>query len=289
MIEKSLDIISHELRCLLLKTIFFSGSGHPGGSLSSVDILLHLYFSEMHFDEQSPDDIGRDRFVLSKGHAAAALYAVLAVRGLIPGSLLAGFRQIDAVLQGHPLANTNRWIDGTSGSLGQGFSAAIGIAKGVQVRAIPARSYVLLGDGELQEGMIWEGAMFAAHHGLSNLCAIVDDNKLQSDAPVQEIMALEPLADKWRAFGWQVIECDGHAEADLGRAFAKARVEQGRPSLLIAHTVKGKGVSFMENDPAWHGALTLSEADYLAALRELGVPDADLPRYLDADWWGETA
>jgi len=148
---------------------------------------------------------------------------------------------------------------------------------------------VLLGDGELQEGMIWEGAIFAAHHGLSNLCDIVDDNKLQSDAPVQEIMALEPLADKWRAFGWQVIKCDGHDETDLGRAFDEARAERQRPSVVVAHTVKGKGVSFMENDTAWHGALTLSEADYLAALRELGVPDADLPRYLDADWWGETA
>lgn len=289
MIEKSLDIISNEVRCLLLKTIFFSGSGHPGGSLSAVDMLAHLYFSEMRFDEQSPEDPQRDRFILSKGHAAAALYAVLVMRGLIPSEWLAGFRQIDAVLQGHPLVNASNWIDGTSGSLGQGFSAAIGMAKGFQLQDSPARSYVLLGDGELQEGMIWEGAMFAAHHSLSNLCAIVDYNKLQSDAPVQDIMALEPLVDKWRAFGWRVIECNGHDEADLGHAFAEARGERERPSVLIAHTIKGKGVPFMENDPAWHGALTLSETDYIAALQELGVADTELPRYLDADWWGESA
>lgn len=277
-----------QVRRILLKMIYNTGTGHPGGALSTVEILVRLYSTEMRLCPERPDWPERDRFILSKGHACAALYAVLALCGLLAPSELKGFRQLNSSLQGHPHISTPG-VDTSTGSLGQGFSSALGMALGLRHQGLAARVYVLLGDGELQEGMIWEGALFAAHHGLSNVCAIVDYNRLQSDAPVQEVMGLEPMRDKWEAFGWHVVDCNGHAFESLNQAFAVARTESRRPTLIIAQTVKGKGVSFMENESSWHGALTLSERDYVAALRELGVSDSDLPNYLDPDWWDLTA
>ena len=280
--------VTNHIRRLLLKTIYHAGSGHPGGALSAVDIIVQLYFHTMDFDASRHDALENDRFILSKGHACAALYATLALRGLLEREVLKGFRQLNGVLQGHPHITTP-WINASSGSLGQGVSNAIGIAYGLQHQHIPARVYCLLGDGECQEGMIWEAAMFAAHHRLTKLCLIVDYNQLQSDAPVAAIMGIEPLADKWRAFGWRVHACDGHDGKQLQNTFRACQSEQQAPSLIIAHTVKGKGISFMENNPAWHGALTLSEQDYTASLRELGVTDADMGDYLNSEWWDVSA
>jgi transketolase len=261
--------LSRHARILTLRAIHAARSGHPGGALSAVDLLVWLYHRELSLRQGEPRWPERDRFVLSKGHAAPALYAVLAACGLIEEAELAGFRRLGSPLQGHPHSGALAWVEQSTGSLGQGFAAALGIALGLKHQHNPARSYVLLGDGELQEGMIWEAALCAAHYRLDNLCAILDYNRLQSDAPVQDILALEPLRAKWEAFNWQVVECDGHDFEAIAAAFGSARATRGAPSLIIAHTVKGKGVSFMENSPAWHGSLTLRDEELARALAEL--------------------
>lgn len=262
------------VRRLALTAIHSAGSGHPGGALSAADILTCLYRSELRLRADEPDWPDRDRFVLSKGHSCPALYGALADAGLIDRNLVPRFRRIDSPIQGHPHAGSLPWIEASTGSLGQGFSQAIGMALGLRHQGSDARVYVMLGDGELQEGEVWEGAMCAAHHRLANLCAIVDYNKLQSDARPQAIMGLEPLADKWRAFGWHVVGIDGHDISDILAAFTRARAQADTPTVIVADTVKGQGVGFMADAPNWHGSVKMRDEELELALGELGA-DAD--------------
>lgn len=257
-----------QLRRDMLTMISAAGSGHPGGCLSSAEILTVLYFDVLRIDPKQPDDPARDRFILSKGHAAPALYCALARRGYFDPALLPTLRTLGSPLQGHPHMERLPGLDCSSGSLGQGLSVANGLALAAKRQGLSYRTYCLMGDGEIQEGQVWEAAMTAAHFGLDNVCAIIDDNGVQLDGLTRDIMNVEPVADKFRAFGWNVIETDGHDLRGLRHAFYLAESVQGRPSLILAHTVKGKGVSFMEGQPAWHGrAPTRAELD--AALAEV--------------------
>lgn len=264
------------LRRKALESIYHAKSGHPGGVLSSIDIIDYLYSNEMDYDINDFDKVERDRFILSKGHSAPALYAVAAKVGIISHDRLNGLRKINHELQAHTHRVSTPWVEASTGSLGQGFSFAIGEAKGMKMQAIHNRVYVMLGDGELQEGEVWEGAMFSAHHKLDNLCAIVDYNKMQSDNLNENIMGLEPLADKWASFGWHVLEIDGHDSKEIKDAFDKARNVSEKPTVIIAHTIKGKGISYMENSPTWHGSLELSNSDLKQALLELGVTENEI-------------
>ena len=258
---------ARKIRTYILKSIYHARSGHPGGSLSIVDILVYLYFKEMNIkDWQDPD---RDRFVLSKGHACPALYSVLVLKGFIKEEELWNLRKTGAMLQGHPEFGIPG-IEVPSGSLGQGFSNALGIALGAKRLNKRFRVYTILGDGECNEGQVWEGAMFGAFHKLDNLVAIVDYNNLQSDNKCDNITALSPLNEKWKAFGWNVIDINGHDFVEIDNAFKIAKKTKGKPTCIIAHTVKGKGVSFMENNPAWHGSRGLTEKEFKQALEELG-------------------
>jgi transketolase len=250
-----------------LVAIHAARSGHPGGSLSCADLLAHLFGQEL--EGLGTDDPGRDRFILSKGHAAPALYAAAAGVGLADPELLTTLRQPGSPFQGHPDLRFAPWVETSTGSLGQGFSVGVGLALGLRHQGLAGRVYVVLGDGELQEGEVWEAAMSAAHFGLANLCAVVDYNKLQSDAANEQIMRLEPLDERWRSFGWHVVELDGHDPGEIAAAFVEARATGDRPTVLIAHTVKGKGVSTMEGIPAWHGSVTLRDEELAAALEEL--------------------
>jgi transketolase len=234
----------------ILTMIHRAGSGHPGGSLSLVEILIHLYCKEMRIDPENPGWPDRDRLVLSKGHGAPALYSVLAKRGFFPVEKLQEFRKFNSGLEGHPHMQSLPGIDCSTGSLGQGLGIAAGLALGLSLRKSPARVFCILGDGELQEGSVWESAMSIPFNRQTNLTAIVDRNHVQLDGTVEEIMPLEPLADKWKAFGWTVATCDGHDLADIARAFATV---SSRPVVILAETVKGKGISFMENSAVWHG------------------------------------
>ena len=278
-----LEKAARRARANLLTSIYLAGSGHPGGSLSAVDLLTYLWLREMRPGTGRDGD--GDRFVLSKGHACPALYAVACEAGLLPYRELAGLRRLGSPLQGHPHVLDLAWVGSSTGSLGQGFSAAIGMALGLRHLGSAARVYVLLGDGELQEGEVWEGAMCAGHYRLDNLCAVVDYNRLQSDDSNENIMGLEPLAAKWQAFRWQVEEIDGHDFAAIGRAFTRARQTGGQPTVIIAHTVKGRGVSFMEGLPQWHGSLKLRPEDLRTALTELGRPETEIGRCLDGTIW----
>ncbi len=254
--QENLKRITRQIRSDILAMIHAAGSGHPGGSLSAVEILTALYFSDdlMHSTPSNPGNPDQDRFISSKGHAAPALYSVLCRRSFFAPSHLGALRQVGSILQGHPRAGLVPGIDCSSGSLGQGLSIANGIALGFRWRGVDRRVYCLLGDGELQEGQIWEAAMTAAHHKLANVCAVVDNNHIQLDGRTEDIKSLEPVAEKWRAFGWNVLEVDGHDLAALHAAYLAAKSEESRPTVIIAETVKGKGVSFMENQVAWHGA-----------------------------------
>ena len=260
--------ICRQLRQDILEMICAAGSGHPGGSLSCVEILAVLYYEVMHIDPAQPDDPERDRFLLSKGHAAPALYSTLARRGYFDPKLLPTLRQLGSPLQGHPHQERLPGLDCSSGSLGQGLSIANGLALAAKRQGKPYRSYCLLGDGEVQEGQVWEAAMTAAHYKLDNVCAIVDDNGVQLDGPTAQIMNVEPLGDKFAAFGWQVLPVDGHNVEDLSQAFQEAAETKGRPTVLLAQCVKGKGVSFMENQCAWHGKAP-SREELAAALAQL--------------------
>ncbi len=260
--------ICRQLRQDILEMICAAGSGHPGGSLSCVEILAVLYYEVMHIDPAQPDDPERDRFLLSKGHAAPALYSVLARRGYFDPKLLPTLRQLGSPLQGHPHQERLPGLDCSSGSLGQCLSIANGLALAAKRQGKPYRSYCLLGDGEVQEGQVWEAAMTAAHYKLDNVCAIVDDNGVQLDGPTAQIMNVEPLGDKFAAFGWQVLPVDGHNVEDLALAFQEAAETKGRPTVLLAQCVKGKGVSFMENQCAWHGKAP-SREELAAALAQL--------------------
>jgi transketolase len=267
---------NNEIRRKALESIYYAKSGHPGGVLSSIDIIYFLFSQEMKYSIDDFESVERDRFILSKGHSAPALYAVAAKVGIISEDRLNGLRKINHELQAHTHRIATPWVEASTGSLGQGFSFAIGEAKALKMQSISNRVYVMLGDGELQEGEVWEGAMFATHHKLDNLCAVVDYNKMQSDNLIENIMGLEPLADKWISFGWNVLEIDGHNSQEMKIAFNDARNVKNKPTIIIANTIKGKGVSYMENSPTWHGSLELSNEDFKQALLELGATDSEI-------------
>lgn len=247
------------VRRSILEMVTAAKSGHPGGSLSAADILVTLYFAVLKVDPATPADPDRDRFVLSKGHAAPVLYATLAERGYLPHSELTTLRRIDSRLQGHPEMKHIPGVDMSTGSLGQGLSAANGMALAGRLTGRGYRVYALLGDGELEEGQVWEAAMFAAHYKLDNVTAFVDNNGLQIDGPINEVMSPLPIADKWRAFGWQTIEIDGHDYEAIYQAIETAKTVKGKPTVIVAHTIKGRGVGSMENVVDWHGKAPSAE------------------------------
>ncbi len=265
---KDLESTARSLRRDIVEMIGKAGSGHPGGSLSIVDILTVLYFNEMRINPEMPGAPDRDRFVLSKGHAAPALYAVLATRGYFRREILKTLRQLGSPLQGHPDMRKVPGVEISTGSLGQGLSAANGMALTARLSSSRFRVYVLLGDGEIQEGQIWEAAMTASHYRLDNLVAFLDYNGLQIDGPTKEIMSVEPVKEKWQAFGWHVLEIDGHNIEKIANSLQVAREVKGKPVMIIAKTIKGKGVSFMENQAGWHGSAP-SEEEVHKALKEL--------------------
>lgn len=246
--------LSWRLRQDIIKMIAKANSGHPGGSLSAIDLITALYFAVMNHDPANPTWEDRDRFILSKGHGCPALYAVLGECGYFDKSLFDTLRQLGSPLQGHPELGKLAGIEASTGSLGQGLSIGLGMSEGLRIQNKAARVYVLMGDGELDEGQVWEAAMYAGVKGLDNLLAIVDVNGQQLDSSTEGILSLEPLADKWRAFNWQVLEIDGHDMAQILVAAHQAGSTKGRPTVILAHTVKGKGVSFMEHNNEWHGS-----------------------------------
>jgi transketolase len=280
-IEAQIADAARFVRRHTIASIYRAGSGHPGGALSCADILACLFGAELNTWPSEIDDPLRDRFVLSKGHACPALYAIGAYHGFCDKSEALALRKLGSRFQGHPHVCDLPWVETSTGSLGQGFSVALGMAMGLKLQKIRSRVYVVLGDGELQEGEVWEAAMCAAHHKLDNLCAIVDYNKLQSDAPNEVIMRLEPLADKWRAFGWMVFEINGHNIPDILSTLHLAASTHQRPSVLIAHTVKGKGVPYMENIASWHGSVTLTRQQAEDALVALGAEQEEIKELLD--------
>lgn len=258
---------AHRLRRRTLDMIWHAQAGHPGGSFSLAEILACMYFRVLRIDSARPDWPDRDRFILSKGHAAPIFYVTLAERGYFPSETLMTYDKLNSILQGHPDMRTPG-VDMSSGSLGQGLSPGIGMALGARLRGMDFRVYVLLGDGEIQEGQVWEAAMAASAYRLDTLTAIVDCNKIQLSDFIAKTMPIDPVADKWLAFGWEVCECDGHDVAAILRGLEDLQGVRGRPGVLLAHTVKGKGVSFMENKPAWH-AKPPNELEYLQAKAEL--------------------
>ena len=260
---------ARRIRINALKAIHAAKSGHPGGSLSSADILATLYFGELNIDPKNPKMADRDKFVLSKGHAVPALYAALGERGFYEVSEMMTLRQVGSKFQGHPNMNKVPGIEMSTGSLGQGFSAAVGMAIAGKIDKNPGRVYALTGDGELQEGIVWEAAMQAAHRKLDNLVAIVDLNGLQIDGKVSDVKCVCPVDEKFRSFGWNVINVDGHNFEELTTAFDEAKNCGGVPTAIIAHTHKGKGVSFMEDNAGWHGKAP-SDEELAAAIEELG-------------------
>ena len=260
---------ARKIRINALKAIHAAKSGHPGGSLSSADILATLYFGELNIDPKNPKMADRDKFVLSKGHAVPALYAALGERGFYEVNEMMTLRQVGSKFQGHPNMSKVPGIEMSTGSLGQGFSAAVGMAIAGKIDKNPGRVYVLTGDGELQEGIVWEAAMQAAHRKLDNLVAIVDLNGLQIDGKVSDVKCVCPVDEKFRSFGWNVINVDGHNFEELTTTFDEAKKCGGVPTAIIAHTHKGKGVSFMEDNAGWHGKAP-SDEELAAAIEELG-------------------
>ena len=263
-----LQKIANEVRKDILTEVFHAKSGHPGGSLSVADILTCLYFEEMNVDPANPAKADRDRLVLSKGHATPAVYAVLAERGFFPKEELTTLRALGSRLQGHPNMNDTPGVDMTSGSLGQGVSAAVGMALSAKLTGDPYRVYAVLGDGELEEGQVWEAMMLAGNKGLDNLVVVVDSNGIQLDGTVEEINSPQPIDEKMKAFHLHPIVVDGHDFEELHKAFEEAKTVKGCPTAVIAKTVKGKGVSFMENQVSWHGAAPNKE-QYEKAMEEL--------------------
>ncbi|AUM89416.1 transketolase [Clostridium botulinum] len=256
---EELQDIAKVIRKDIVSMLTESASGHPGGSLSAVEILTALYFNEMNIDPTNTRDLNRDRFVLSKGHAAPVLYSTLARRGFFNPEELKTLRKIGSILQGHPNMNDVPGIDMSTGSLGQGISTAVGMAVAGKLDEKDYRVYTLLGDGELEEGQVWEAAMAAAHYKLDNLTAFVDYNGLQIDGPCSEVMSAEPIADKFRAFNWNVIEIDGHDFNSILNAIESSKNIKERPTMIVCKTIKGKGVSFMENEARWHGKAPSAE------------------------------
>jgi len=265
---KKLEEKAREIRKWVVRMTGAAGSGHPGGSLSEADILSALYFKVLRHDPKNPGWPDRDRFILSKGHGCPALYAALALSGYFPVESLLTLRKLGSPLQGHPDKRMLPILEASTGSLGQGLSIAIGMALAAKLDGKEYRIYALLGDGESQEGQVWEAAMFAGHHHLDNLTAILDYNEFQLDDALLKILSLEPLTNKWRAFNWHTIEIDGHHMSQILKAFQEARQTTGKPSIIIAHTVKGKGVSFMERNNEFHGKAPTPE-QVQQALKEL--------------------
>ena len=263
-----LQSAANKIRIGVIEGTHAAKSGHPGGSLSISDIMAYLYFSEMNIDPKNPDMPDRDRFVLSKGHCAPALYAALANRGYFPVEELTTLRKIGSRLQGHPDMTLTPGVDMSAGSLGLGISSAAGMALAAKVDKKDYRVYTVVGDGESEEGQVWEACMFAAHYKLDNFCLILDWNGLQIDGPVAEVMNPTPHDKKLEAFGFHVISIDGHSFEEIEKAFAEARTVKGKPTAIIAKTVKGKGVSFMENQVSWHGSAPNDE-QYAQAIAEL--------------------
>ncbi len=263
---------TNDIRIGIIKSVYSAGSGHPGGSLSAADILTVLYFKEMNIDPENPRMPGRDKFVLSKGHASPGIYSTLAERGFFPKEELLTFRKMGSKLQGHPDMKKVPGIEMSTGSLGQGFSAAVGMALANKLDKDQGRIYVLMGDGELQEGMVWEAFMAAAHFKLDNLTVIIDWNGLQIDGKNDDVMSVTPIDEKLKGFRWEVLTIDGHDLEEISYAFEKARECKGQPFAIIAKTVKGRGVSFMENESGWHGKAPNKEQfeQALAELEKLG-------------------
>lgn len=265
--KNRLQITACKVRKGIIEGIYNAKSGHPGGSLSIADIVTYLYFEKMNVNAEDAENPERDRFVLSKGHCAPAVYAALAMKGFFSEKELKSLRHIGSMLQGHPCINT-KGIDMSSGSLGQGISAACGMALSGKLDNRSYKVYSILGDGEIEEGQVWEAAMFAAHYNLDNLIAIVDSNGLQIDGPVTEVCSPEPITDKFAAFGWHVLTMDGHDFNSMEKAFDEAEKLSGKPVVIIQKSVKGKGVSFMENQVSWHGVAPDTE-QYEQAMKEL--------------------
>ena len=274
-IKKQLQIKACKVRMGIIEGVYNAKSGHPGGSLSVADILTYLYFEHMNIDPKKPKWEDRDRFVLSKGHTAPALYAVLAHRGFFPVEELKTLRKPGSMLQGHPSMKLTPGIDMSTGSLGQGISTAVGMALGAKLGEKSNRVFTVLGDGEIQEGQVWEAAMFASAKGLDNLVAVVDNNNLQIDGSVSEVNSPYPIPEKFRAFGWNVIEIHAHSFDEIDAAFNAAAEFKGKPTAIIAKSVKGKGVSFMEDQCSWHGAAP-NEEQYNQAMAELQAALAEL-------------
>ena len=265
---------ANEVRKGIVTSTHAAKAGHPGGSLSAADVFTYLYFEEMNIDPKNPEMEGRDRFVLSKGHTAPGLYAALANRGYFPVEDLTTLRKLGSYLQGHPNMHIPG-VDMASGSLGQGISAAVGMALGAKLDGKDYRVYTLLGDGEIQEGQVWEAAMFAGFRKLDNLVVIVDNNGLQIDGPVDKVCSPYPIADKFKAFNFNVVEIDAHDFDQIRSAFTNAKETKGMPTCIVLHSVKGKGVSFMENNADWHGKAPNDE-EYAKAMEDLAKIDAEL-------------
>ena len=268
--KKELQIVATKIRMAIIEGTYNAKSGHPGGSLSIAEDMAYLYWKELNVDPANPDWAGRDRFVLSKGHAAPALYGALAHRGYFPVELIATLRKSDSILQGHPDMKHIPGVDMSSGSLGQGISCAVGMALAGKLDKADYRVYTILGDGEIGEGQVWEAAMFASAKGLDNLVVIVDNNNLQIDGTIEEVNSPYPIPEKFAAFGFHVIEIDGNDLEQLEAAFAEAKTVSGKPTCIVQKTLKGKGVSFMENLCSWHGTAPNKE-QYDAAMAELAA------------------
>ena len=273
--KKQLQITACKVRMGVIESTYGAKAGHPGGSLSAAEVFTYLYFKEMNIDPASPKWEDRDRFVLSKGHTTPGLYATVANRGFFPVEDLPTFRHIDSYLQGHPNMNTVPGVDMSTGSLGQGISTAVGMAMAAKYTGKKNRVYTLLGDGEIQEGQVWEACMAASHYKLDNLCIVVDNNGLQIDGNIADVMSPYPIVDKLVAFGFAVQEIDGHDFEAIEAAFETTKTVTGKPSAIVIKTVKGKGVSFMENDAGWHGKAP-NDAEYEQAMTELKAQLAEL-------------
>ena len=273
--KKQLMLEACKVRMGIIEGVHAAKAGHPGGSLSATEVFTYLYNKEMNIDPKNPKWEDRDRFVLSKGHTAPGLYAALANRGYFPVEDLMGLRQLGSHLQGHPNMNETPGVDMSTGSLGQGVSAAAGMALAAKYQGKSCRVYTLLGDGEIQEGQVWEAFMFAAHYHLDNLCVIIDNNGLQIDGNIADVMSPYPIVDKLVAFGLHVIAVDGHNFDELEAAFAEAKTVKGQPTAIVMTTTKGKGVSFMENNAGWHGKAT-NPAEFEIAMTELKAALAEL-------------
>lgn len=267
--NKEYEEIASQIRQHVIRAIYNAKSGHPGGSLSATDILTALFFKEMNIDPENPEKEDRDMFVLSKGHAAPALYATMGVRGFYPVEDMYSLRKLGSKFQGHPSSYKLPCLEHSTGSLGQGFSAAVGMAIGARLKGLDQRVYTILGDGELQEGLVWEAAMCAAHYKLDNLCAFVDWNGLQIDGANDDVMTVKPIDEKFKAFGWNVLMIDGHNFTEIFEALDSARQFKEKPTMIVARTHKGQGVSFMADQAGWHGKAP-NEEQARAAIEELG-------------------